>query len=150
MLRAVLLAAVLLVTLPPSLALGAGPASLPDVEDEVMCPVCGTPLNLAESPQADAERAFIRDLIAQGKTKQEIKDALVAQYGDAVLAVPKTSGFGLTAYLVPAGLGLLALVLLALAVPRWRRRSRAGPPAAPAISPADARRLDDDLERQPL
>src|SRR5205809_6278723 len=60
--------------------------NLPDVEDEVMCPVCGTALNLSFSPQADRERAFIRRQIAAGKTKQQIIDALVAQYGTAVLA----------------------------------------------------------------
>ena len=34
--------------------------TLGDVEDEVMCPVCGTPLGLAtEAPQAERERALI-------------------------------------------------------------------------------------------
>ena len=50
--------------------------SLPDIEDEVMCPICGTALNLSGAPQADRERAFIRRQIAAGKTKEEIKDAL--------------------------------------------------------------------------
>jgi cytochrome c-type biogenesis protein CcmH len=43
--------------------------TLPDVEDEVMCPVCGTALNLSGGPQADREREFIRRQIAAGKTK---------------------------------------------------------------------------------
>jgi len=53
-------------------------ASLPDIEDEVMCPVCGTVLEHAFAPQAERERALIRRLIAEGRTKEEIKDALVA------------------------------------------------------------------------
>jgi cytochrome c-type biogenesis protein CcmH len=61
-------------------------ANLPDIEDQVMCPVCGTALNLSFSPQADRERAFIRHEIAQGKTEDEIIDDLVAQYGTSVLA----------------------------------------------------------------
>ena len=52
-------------------------------------------------PQAQREKAFIKRLIAAGKTKAEIKDALVAEYGDAVLALPQGSGFSLSAYLVP-------------------------------------------------
>src|SRR4051794_29608804 len=56
-------------------------ASLPDIEDEVMCPTCGVPLALAFSPQAERERQFIRDQIDRGRTKQEIKDALVAEFG---------------------------------------------------------------------
>ena len=76
--------------------------TLPDVEDEVMCPVCGTTLELAsESPQAIREREFIRDLIAEGQTKDEIKDALVAEFGDEVLALPDDEGFDLAAWLVP-------------------------------------------------
>jgi cytochrome c-type biogenesis protein CcmH len=68
-------------------------ANLPDIEDQVMCPVCGTALNLSFSPQADRERAFIRHEIAQGKTEGEIIDDLVVQYGTSVLAEPPKSGF---------------------------------------------------------
>jgi len=64
-----------------------------EIEAEVMCPVCGTLLELAESPQAQREKAFIARLIGEGKTKTEIKDALVAQYGNSVLALPQSSGF---------------------------------------------------------
>ena len=46
---------------------------------------------------------------------------------------------------------LLALGLLALALPRWRRqaRVRAGEPAvaAPTLSAEDEQRLDEDLAR---
>src|SRR3954467_389749 len=68
-----------------------GAVSFTDVEDEVMCTVCGTPLNLApgDAPFAQRERAYIRRLIARGDSKQEIKDALARQYGDEVLALPK-------------------------------------------------------------
>src|SRR5918995_1582522 len=76
-------------------------ASLPDIEDEVMCPICGTLLELSESPQADRERALIRRLIDEGKTKDEIKDALVAEYGEQVLATPDAGGFDLAAWLIP-------------------------------------------------
>src|SRR5438094_430461 len=76
-------------------------ASLADIEDEVMCPVCGTLLELSDSPQAQRERAYINTLIAQGKTKQQIEDALVEQYGPNVLATPSGSGFDLTAWIVP-------------------------------------------------
>ncbi|MFM9043819.1 MAG: hypothetical protein ACKOPI_06765, partial [bacterium] len=46
---------------------GAEQASLPDIEDEVMCPICGTILEASNSPQAEREREFIRAQIAQGK-----------------------------------------------------------------------------------
>ena len=105
------LLATLAVALLPAPAAIAAPAraSLPDIEDEVMCPICGTLLELSESPQADRERVFIHEQIAAGKDKQQIKDALVAQYGEEVLATPKGSGFDLTAYLIP----ILAVMIAA-------------------------------------
>ena len=33
-------------------------ASLPDIEDEVMCPICGTLLQLSDAPQAERERSL--------------------------------------------------------------------------------------------
>ena len=121
--------------------------TLPDVEDEVMCPVCGTPLNLAQAPQADRERAFIRGLIARGATKDQVKRRLVDQYGPQVLAAPPARGFDLAAYLVPVLLAVAALALAGTALVRWRRRRPAEPRPATAISSADARRLDADLAR---
>jgi cytochrome c-type biogenesis protein CcmH/NrfF len=144
-----------------ALALIAGPAvaatpraSLPDIEHEVMCVTCNVPLNVAESPQAYQEREFIRKLIAQGLTKQQIKDRLVAQYGPNVLALPQNKGFGLAAYLVPIAVGLGLVAILVLLLPRWRRRAArsAGAPAAtgPSLSADDQRRLDEDLARYDL
>ena len=107
-------------------AIAAPQASLPDIEDEVMCPICGTLLELAESPQAKRQRALVRRLIVEGKSKAEIKDALVAEYGRQVLALPGGSGFDLSAYLVPAIAFAAAAAGLAIGVRRWRRA--AGPP----------------------
>lgn len=135
-------------------ALAAAPrTSLPDVEDEVMCPICGTLLQLAESPQAERERAFVKRQIAAGRGKEEVKDALVAQYGPAVLALPRGSGFDLSAYLVPAIAFLVALLALAASVWRWRRAGSddgTGPPDASGPDAEDAARLDADLARYDL
>lgn len=145
------LALVLLAT--PASAAPSPQTSIADVEDEVMCPICGTLLELAESPQAQRERAFVRRLIAAGKTKAEIKDALVAQYGRGALALPSGSGFDLSAYLVPAIAFAVAVVALALGIKRWRKAGRAPPPggAAPAGPQGeDAERLEADLARYDL
>jgi cytochrome c-type biogenesis protein CcmH len=127
-------------------------ASLIEIEKEVMCPVCGTLLQLAESPQAMREKAFIRKLIAEGKTEAQVKDALVAEYGDEVLALPQGSGFSLSAYVVPIVAFVVAAVALALGVLRWRRAGGGGRgkrgPAGPKGD--DAERLDADLARYDL
>jgi cytochrome c-type biogenesis protein CcmH len=128
--------------------------SLSEVSSEVMCPVCGTLLELAESPQAQREKAFISRLVAAGRTKEQIKDALVAEYGTEVLALPQGSGFDLSAYLVPVIAFVIAAIALAAGVLRWRRAGersdREGPPAADGPSPEDAERLEADLARYDL
>jgi cytochrome c-type biogenesis protein CcmH len=53
--------------------------SLPVIERQVMCVTCKIPLNVAQSPQADRERAYIQGLINEGDTEGEIKNALVGQ-----------------------------------------------------------------------
>jgi cytochrome c-type biogenesis protein CcmH len=127
-------------------------ASLTEIEKQVMCPVCGTLLQLAESPQAQREKAFIQRLIAEGRTEAQIKDALVAEYGDEVLALPQDSGFSLSAYVVPIVAFVVAAVALALGVLRWRRASSSGrgEPAAAGPKGDDAERLDADLARYDL
>jgi cytochrome c-type biogenesis protein CcmH len=124
--------------------------SLPDVEDEVMCLVCGVPLALADAPQAQRERVFIARMVRQCRSKDQIESALVAQYGPRVLALPKASGFRLAAYAVPALVAAFAVAGLALAAAR-RRRLRRAPPGgelvrAPALDALQAARIDAELE----
>jgi cytochrome c-type biogenesis protein CcmH/NrfF len=135
-------------------ALGSSPSpqvSISDLEDEVMCPICGTLLELSDSPQARREKAFIAKLIAAGRTRSEIKDALVAEYGNEVLAQPRGSGFDLSAYLVPAIAFAIAAAALAVGVARWRRRADREP-ATPQGPPGEeeAERLDADIDRYDL
>ena len=148
--RAVAALALTLALLAPAGAFAAAAprASLVDIEDEVMCVTCKIPLNIAEGPQPNREREFIRGLIDQGRTKAQIKAALVAEYGPNVLALPESDGVGLTAYAVPLALLALLAAGLALLLPRWRHRAPAPESAAaPALSSADAHRLDEDLGR---
>jgi cytochrome c-type biogenesis protein CcmH len=130
-------------------------ASLTDIENDVMCVSCKEPLALAQSPQAYAERNFIRTLIAKGQTKSQIEQQLVAQYGPAVLGRPPAHGFNLTGYVLPPALVIAGIAALAFTLPKWRRRARAaaagagGVPAADPLGPDDARRLEEDLARHP-
>jgi cytochrome c-type biogenesis protein CcmH len=152
--RAAVLALLLLglaLALAPASALAAQPrASFNDVEKQVMCDTCNVPLNIADSARADQERAEIRRLIAQGLTEKQILDQLKATYGAGILAKPQDSGFSLAVWWVPVVVVLAVAGLLAALLPRWRRRppgGGSGPPAVPALSAADTRRLDEDLAR---
>jgi cytochrome c-type biogenesis protein CcmH len=136
-----------------SLAAAATPrTSLSEISSEVMCPVCGTLLELAESPQAQREKVFVQRLVDAGRTKAQIKDALVAEYGDEVLALPQGSGFSLSAYLVPIVGFVIALIVLCFGVLKWRRAGEKSDRDGPAAGPSreDSERLDADLARYDL
>jgi len=146
------LALAVLALLPAGAGAAAPQTSLSEIEGEVMCPVCGTLLELAESPQAKRQKVFIKRLVATGASKEQIKDALVAEYGEEVLALPDGEGFNLSAYLVPIVAFALAAIALAFGIARWRRQSDppdGGPPPA-GPSAADSERLDADLARYDL
>jgi cytochrome c-type biogenesis protein CcmH/NrfF len=152
MTRALAAIAVVLLLAPTASWAACPKTSLADVEDEVMCPVCGVPLGLAtESPQAQRERVFIQRQAEACKSKQQIKDALVAQFGDRVLALPPEKGFDLAAYLVPAAIVLVGIGAIGtLAVRRRRSGSTTPDMTTPALAGDDAARLEADLERYEL
>lgn len=153
--RALLVLLALVVVAVPAAAVAADCAqtTVADLEDEVMCPVCGTSLGLArEAPQAKRERAFIARLIASCRSKEEIKAALFAEFGPAVLAEPSNRGFGASAFVVPILAGLVVLAMVLLSLRRWRKRTtidggRALEPTAPSLTVSDARRLEAELKR---
>jgi cytochrome c-type biogenesis protein CcmH len=126
--------------------------TLPDMEDEVMCPICGTLLNLSHSPAAERERVFIRRMIAKGKTDDQIKDALVVEYGPQVLALPKDEGFNTLAYIIPILIFILGALAVAWAAFSWRRNRNAadGPDGVePDSGPTgtDSDKLEEDIAK---
>ena len=129
----------------PALASDARP-TLAELEREVICPTCQTTLDQSSSPIADRMRRFIGARIAAGDTKGEIKEALAAEFGQAVLAEPPKRGFHLLAWLLPlVGLGAGAAVVAAL-VWRWSRRRESPEGGGPSRLPPDVeRRLDAEL-----
>ena len=126
-------------------------ASLTDIENDVMCTSCREPLAVAQSPQANSERDYIRGLIAQGLTKRQIEQNLVAQYGQAVLGKPPASGFNLTVYVLPPAILACGIAILLFTLPRWRRRTRAAAERTaqprPAFDSAEAARLEQELSQ---
>jgi cytochrome c-type biogenesis protein CcmH len=134
----------------PSVGRAETRASLPDIEDEVMCTICGTLLAESDSPQAERERALIRTLIARGEDKDQIKDELVSQYGPRVLATPSGHGFDLLAWLVPGGAILLVLLAGGFALARQRGRAREAAAPEPELEQSDLNRLDRDMSSYDL
>lgn len=146
---AVALLVVLLLAAP---ATAAGKPTLAELEHEVMCPTCHTLLELSQAPIADRMRAFIRRRIAAGDSDAQIKQRLVAQFGEGVLAAPPAQGFGLVAWLLPVGGSLAVGAVVLVMLRRWKRERDAEPAVAAGaagaqLDPELARRLDRELAR---
>jgi cytochrome c-type biogenesis protein CcmH/NrfF len=124
-------------------------ASATSIEHQLMCVTCKIPLPEAESPQAERERAYLKQLVGEGLNEAQIKRALVSEYGPAVLALPSAHGFDLAVYVVPPVAVLAAVLVVLLAVRRWRRdggRQQDGwASRVPALSTGDAERLERDM-----
>jgi cytochrome c-type biogenesis protein CcmH len=127
-------------------ALAADPPSAADLEAELVCPVCETTLDQSNAPVAERMKAFIRERIAAGDSEQEIKDALVAQFGPGVLAKPPGGGFGLLAWLIPLAAVVAGVVVVTVLVRGWSRRRGEPEPDAP-LDPGLERRVDEELAR---
>jgi cytochrome c-type biogenesis protein CcmH len=118
-----------------------------DLEAELVCPVCETTLDQSNAPVALRMKAVIRTRIAAGDSEQEIKDALVAEFGEGVLAEPPGGGFGLLAWLLPLVALAGGAVAVAFLVRRWsRRRAPDGDEEAP-LDPRLERLVDEELAR---
>jgi cytochrome c-type biogenesis protein CcmH len=117
-----------------------------ELEGEVMCPVCGTTLDQSSSPAAQQIKRVIARDIAAGQTKSQIKNRLVAEYGDAILAAPPRHGFGLLAWWLPIVGIVVAAVVVGAGAWRWSR-AREPAPRDVQLDPALERRLDDELRR---
>ena len=137
----------------PQGATASGPPTVDDLTDELMCQ-CGCGMTLAncfESMECSVSGSMateIQQQIDQGKTKGEISDYFVAQYGEAVLASPRKSGFGLAAWTIPflaiaAGGGATAWLVWLWA----RRRSPRGFQATVGVQDAGLlRRYEDQVD----
>jgi len=124
--------------------------SLDYLQGQVMCPTCHTTLNMSDSQAAQRIDIFISKKIAACWTAQQIETALVANYGQGILASPSHRGFDLLAWWLPIAGVLAGALVLAFGVWRWSRRREPDEPDEPAGSGLDEeteRRLDDLLAR---
>lgn len=81
------------------------------LEQSLVAPCCwsGT---VYDHGHAQMEKE-IRQYVENGKTRQEIMDIYVAQYGERILASPKASGFNLMAWFAPILIALAGIAVFA-------------------------------------
>lgn len=107
---------------------------------QLRCPMCqGLSIADSSSSAARAQMDKVRELVAAGKSDQEIRDYFTSRYGEWALLEPPATGMNLLVWLLPLAL----LVGGGLAIARTMRRpgSTAQPPAA---EPDEKRPPSDD------
>ncbi len=132
-----------LVLLPVTPAL-AEEVTVSDVAKELMCqcPDCTMVLDDCECGFQEMMVAEIEEQLAQGKSKQEIIDYFIDEYGEQVLATPPKRGFNLVVWILPFAAILGGGVVVYLAVRAWVRRG--GQP--PSITKAEEE--DEEYQEQ--
>lgn len=89
---------------------------------QLRSPYCpGFMLEVCPSPAAEALRDSIYDLAAQGVPSDEIVEWMIANHGEEWRGLPRRSGAGLLAWIVPP----VALLLGVFGFILWLRSSRA-------------------------
>jgi cytochrome c-type biogenesis protein CcmH len=86
-----------------------------EIEAMLIAPCCWSqPVSQHYSEAADQIRREVRKLLAAGKSKQEILDYYVSEYGERILASPRPRGFNLLAYVLPWAFLLAGAITLVI------------------------------------
>jgi cytochrome c-type biogenesis protein CcmH len=129
-LAASLFIAQLAVATPPQPVHADGQPTVHDVAGDLMCQ-CSCSMTVAacqEAMECSVAADFVQNIqrrLEAGESKQEILDRFASIYGEQVLASPRKSGFGLTAWVTPFMAVISGGIILAALVRAWVRRRSA-------------------------
>lgn len=134
-------------------AAGAAPASrvseetVREIAAQLRCVVCQN-LSVADSPSemANQMRGIIRERLAAGESPEQVVAYFVEKYGEWILLSPRREGFNLLVWILPFAAIAVGLLVVAIVIVRWSRRSRptvADEPLDPALRERIARELAD-------
>jgi len=105
---------------------------------QLRCPMCqGLSIADSNSSAARAQMDKVRELVAGGKTDQEIREFFISRYGEWALLEPPASGMNLLVWVLP----LLLLIGGGFAI--FRTVSRRPPVTPPAPAAPETRASDD-------
>jgi cytochrome c-type biogenesis protein CcmH len=115
-----------------------------EIEDHLIAPCCWTqPVSQHYSEAAETIRREVHEMVAAGKSRDEILNYYVSRYGERILATPRPKGFNVLVYILP----WLALILGAWLLIILLKRLRA-PAAPPMPSPLPDSRYAAVIEKE--
>ncbi len=137
MTRYVLLFAFCLLSTVSTFALEVTKAQRDEVGKELAC-LCDTcprrPLDECTCGYAQQQQARIDKLLGEGKTKQQVIDIYIAEFGKRVLSKPPAEGFNLTAWVMPPLVLLFGFVIVRSVLRTWSHAKPAPAGATPQAS----------------
>ena len=119
-----------------------------EIAKTLRCTVCQTE-NIWESgaPLAQQMRGVIRERLAQGHSKEEIRTYFLSRYGDYILMAPPKHGVNWLIWVAPFLLLLIGGLFLFKEVKNWVRDNPSTTPAPPPPLDEQARkRIEHELE----
>jgi cytochrome c-type biogenesis protein CcmH len=101
-----------------------------EIEDNLIAPCCWSqPVSQHYSEVSEQIRKEVHAMVAAGKSRDEILDYYVSQYGERILATPRPKGFNVLAYILPWAALILGAWLLIVLLKKLR---------SPAPSPSQS------------
>jgi cytochrome c-type biogenesis protein CcmH len=95
------------------------------IAHQLFCPLCATtPLDVCDTEACGQWRDLIRQMLTEGKTKQEIIQYFTDNYGVRVLSEPPVEGFNWLAYIIPPAAFLVGAFLLFRAFRIWKQLAK--------------------------
>jgi cytochrome c-type biogenesis protein CcmH len=96
-----------------------------DLAGQFACPFCdGQTVAESDIPIARAIRAEIFERLDQGQTEDEIRQYLVAQYGEDIDYTPRATGITGLVWVIPVVVVVLAFAGLVAVFLKWRREEQ--------------------------
>jgi len=121
------------------------------VANQLYCPVCeNVPLDVCPTEACSIWREQIRQMLAEGKTDQQIMDFFVQMHGARVIGTPPKTGLSLMLYIVPPAAAIaLAIggffIIRMYKAPKPTPATNASEPSHPSES--IRKRLIDDIDK---
>jgi Uncharacterized protein involved in biosynthesis of c-type cytochromes len=121
---------------------------------QLFCPICqNTPLDVCPTQACHDWRELIRQMLAEGKTPDEIKQYFVDHYGARVLSEPPQTGLNWLVYVVPPVAFLIGVLLLFQVFRAWKRTPKEPPPgeageSAPSQKEEYVSRIEEELRKR--
>lgn len=97
-----------------------------EIARDLFCPICeNIPLDVCPTEACRDWRELIRQMLAEGKSEEQITEYFVENYGARVVGIPPAEGINWVGYIIPPIAFLIGVALLLQAFRMWKKKPAA-------------------------